>query len=89
MGLSVVEARHVRVTCDACRTASAEICGRRELAISVRASAVPRFEKAGWHFDVASSASDGGGGRLREWERARREGMGRWYCPTCASKGHL
>ncbi len=83
MGLLLVQSTHVRVACDACRTATAEVCGKRELPVTVRASAVPKFKKAGWHHDTGSQ------GRVREWEHAEREGSGRWYCPSCASKTHL
>jgi hypothetical protein len=74
---------HVRIVCDGCRAASAEVCGKRDLPVTVRASAVPKFRKAGGHHDAGSQ------GWVREWEHAEREGSGRWYCPNCASKTHL
>jgi hypothetical protein len=37
--LSMLEASHIRVTCDSCRTASAEVCGKRGLG--------PRFFDSG------------------------------------------
>jgi hypothetical protein len=76
--LQVIEATHVRVICDACRTASAEQCGKRELAVTARATAVPKFRKAGWHYDPSEHA------RTKTLEQAERDGSGRWYCPACA-----
>jgi hypothetical protein len=81
--LVIVEASHARVICNGCREATAELCGRRELAVSVRLSAVPKFKKAGWHHDA------GDYGRVRSLEGAQREGTGRWYCPGCAPRTHL
>jgi hypothetical protein len=81
--LTLVQATHVRVVCDACRTTSAEVCAKRELPVLARASAVPKFKKAGWHHDASAQ------GRVREWEHAEREGSGRWYCPACARRTHL
>jgi hypothetical protein len=79
----VVEASHVRVICDACREATAEVCGRRELVVSLKMTAVPKFKKAGWHHDPGEY------GRMRSLEQAQREGTGRWYCPGCARRTHL
>ena len=81
--LLLVQATHVRVVCDACRTASAEVCAKRELPVTVRASAVPKFRKAGWHHDAGRDA------RAPTLEQAERDGTGRWYCPNCARRTHL
>jgi hypothetical protein len=81
--LLLLEATHVRVVCDACRTASAEVCGRRELAVTARALAVPKFKAAGWHHDPGAHA------RTRTLEQVQRDGGGRWYCPTCSQATHL
>jgi hypothetical protein len=81
--LSLLEATHVRVVCDSCRTASAELCGKRELAVTARALAVPKFRAAGWHHDPGTHA------RSRTVEQLEREGGGRWYCPACSAKTHL
>jgi hypothetical protein len=82
MPLNVVTATHVRVICDACGF-SAEVCGKRELALAARANATRIFGANGWHHDPAER------GRLRALESAQREGMGRWYCPKCASRTHM
>jgi hypothetical protein len=42
---------HERVVCDACRTASAGVCARRELEVTARLTAVPKFRRSGWHHD--------------------------------------
>ncbi len=81
--LQVVEATHIRVICDGCRTASAELCGKRELAVTARARAVPKFENAGWHHDPGDHV------RQKTREQSERDGSGRWYCPTCGRKTHL
>jgi len=79
----LVGATHVRVTCDACRKKTAEICAKRELDITARIAAVPKFLAAGWHHDP------GRHGRSRALELAEREGSGRWYCTECAKRTHL
>jgi len=83
MGLQTVETTHVRVVCDACREVSAEVCGRREIAVIARASAVEKFRRAGWHHDAGTYT------RSRSVEQAERAGSGRWYCRTCSSSKHL
>ena len=83
MTLQVVEASHVRVVCDSCRTSSAEVCGKRELPITARSSAMRKFKAVGWHHDAGSDR------RSRVLEQAERDGTGRWYCPTCARKTRL
>jgi hypothetical protein len=83
MPLLGIEATHVRVVCDSCRTASAEICGKRNLPLMVRATAITKFQAAGWHHDP------GGSVRLKAFEQAERDGSGRWYCPACARQTHL
>jgi hypothetical protein len=80
--LQVVEAVHVRVTCDGCQKATAEVCAKRELGPAARASAVRKFRDVGWHHDPSTH-------RSREHDMALRDGSGRWYCPTCASRTHL
>ena len=84
MTIEVVSAAHVRVTCDGCKAASAELCGRRELEVFARTEAVPKFRKAGWHHDPGSR-----GRRERTIASAEADGSGRWYCPECAKRTHL
>ena len=74
MPLSTVNASHVRVVCDACRSASAEVCGRRELEVFARTEAVGKFRRAGWHND------SGYGGRKDEGTR-RSDGVGPLVLP--------
>jgi len=83
MALLFIQASHIRVVCDACGTASAELCGKREFAITARANAVHKFRAHGWHHDPTDR------GRQRAVETAEREGSGRWYCPACARATHL
>jgi hypothetical protein len=83
MSLQTLEASHLRVTRDACRSASAEVCGKRDLPIAARIAAMRKFKAAGWHHDAGVDR------RARVIERAEREGSGRWYCPTCARRTHL
>jgi hypothetical protein len=40
MPLQTIEAAHLRVVCDACRTATAEVCGKRDLPIAARIAAM-------------------------------------------------
>ena len=82
MPLQTIEAFHVRVTCVACR-ATAEVCGKRELEALVRATAVPKFERAGWNQDIGEYT------RTSAMDMARRDGTGKWYCPQCARNKHL
>jgi hypothetical protein len=83
MPLQLLQAAHVRVICDSCRTATAEVCGKRDLPVMARVAAVRKFKSVGWHLDVGDRA------RPKTLELAEREGAGRWYCPTCASQTHL
>lgn len=83
MPLQLVEAAHLRVTCDACRTASAEVCGKRDLAVMARVAAVRKFKEVGWHNDPGEYA------RAKTLEQVQQEGGGRWYCPICARRTHL
>jgi hypothetical protein len=79
--LQLVEATHVRITCDGCRV-TAELCGKRELPAAAKAVAAQRFRGLGWHQDPSTH-------RDREYAMALRDGSGRWYCPACARKTHL
>ena len=83
MPLQTIEAAHLRVVCDACRTATAEVCGKRDLPIAARIAAMRKFKAVGWHHDAGSDR------RARVLEQMEREGSGRWYCPTCARRTHL
>jgi hypothetical protein len=83
MALQILEAAHVRVTCDACSTASAEVCGKRDLPVMARVAAVRKFREVGWHNDPGSRRS------ARAEKDAEMSGSGRWYCPACARRSHL
>jgi hypothetical protein len=83
MPLAIVTATHVRVTCDGCRKTTAELCGKREIAATAAATAVPKFKAAGWHHDAGDHV------RSRTEEQVEREGAGRWYCPACSRQTHL
>jgi hypothetical protein len=52
MGINVIDAVHVRVTCDACRE-SAELCGKRLLAGEAVELLARRFRALAWHSDPA------------------------------------
>ena len=84
MALQVIEAAHIRVACDACHTATAEVCRKRDLPVAARVAAIRKFKEVGWHHDPG-----------RDYRSARAEkdaettGSGRWYCPTCARRTHL
>jgi hypothetical protein len=80
MPLRTVEAAHIRVICDGCRTSTAEVCPRRELPVTARGTAMRKFKAVGWHHDPGSG---------RKAEQAERDGGGRWYCPSCARQTHL
>jgi hypothetical protein len=83
VALQLLEAAHIRVVCDACRTASAEICGKRDLPIAARVAAMRKFHAVGWHHDAGIDR------RTRVLElAAARDGTGRWYCPSCSRKTH-
>jgi hypothetical protein len=82
--LTVIEnGLHIRVTCDACRRATAELCAKRDLAVTARTKAVPKFKEAGWHHDPGKH------GHAITQEHAERDGSGRWYCPRCCQRTHL
>jgi hypothetical protein len=83
VALQLLQAAHIRVVCDACRTASAEICGKRDLPIAARVAAMRKFLAVGWHHDPGIDR------RTRVLEQAARDGTGRWYCPSCSRKTHL
>jgi hypothetical protein len=79
MALLTIEAAHLRVTCDSCRTATdGEVALAADLGAAMR-----KFKSVGWHHDPGTS------GRMRVIEQAERDGSGRWYCPTCARRTHL
>jgi hypothetical protein len=82
--LQVVEAAHLRVTCDACRTATAEVCGKRDLPVAARVAAIRKFNEVGWHHDPGSHHAS-----ARAEKESESSGSGRWYCPTCAKRTHL
>jgi hypothetical protein len=79
---AVVDACHIRVVCDGCRT-SAEVCGKRDPPVAAVVSAVRKFKATGWHHDVGRNL------RQRSIEDAERTGAGRWYCPSCGRNTHL
>jgi hypothetical protein len=81
--LQLVEATHVRVVCDRCNGASAELCGKRKRADDARAAAMRSFLKHGWHHDPGLRSS------ARATEAGERGGSGRWYCPACAKNTHF
>jgi len=83
MPLVPVDASHIRVTCDACRKNSAEVCGRRDPPVMARVAAVRKFRAQGWHHDPGSPS------RTKTLEESERDGAGRWYCPECGSARHL
>ena len=84
MGLNValqrIEASHLRVTCDACRTASAEVFGKQDLPVMACVAAVRKFKAVGWHNDPGEHR------RSKTLDDVQRDGSGRWYCPTCATE---
>jgi len=82
--LQVVEAAHVRVTCDTCRTASAEVCGKRDVPTMARVAAMRKLKAVGWHPDPGGQRSS-----ARAERDSEASGSGRWYCPTCARRTHL
>ena len=84
MALQVIEAAHIRVTCDACRTATAEVCGKRDLPVAARVAAIRKFKEVGWHHDPSRNH-----GSVRAEREAEASGWGRWYCPSCGRRSHL
>ncbi|HZU84907.1 MAG TPA: hypothetical protein VE987_18375 [Polyangiaceae bacterium] len=83
MALALVDSLHVRVYCDGCRSATAEVCSQRDLPVMARVAAIRKFRAAGWHHDPGYHS------RSKTLEQVQRDGSGRWYCPQCASKSHL
>jgi hypothetical protein len=84
VSLQPVEAAHIRVVCDSCRSATAEVCGKRDLPVMARVAAVRKFLAIGWHHDAGTSYRS-----ARALNHAEEAGTGRWYCPECARKTHL
>lgn len=82
MPLETLSAAHIRVPCDACRTADAEVCGERDLPLMARVAAVRKFRAAGWRHEPHEYT------RTEELAAARIDGLGRWYCPACARSRH-
>ena len=78
MPLETLSAAHIRVICDACRSADAEVCGKRDLPLMARVAAVRKFRAAGWRHEPREYT------RTEALEDARRDGLGRWFCPVCA-----
>ncbi len=76
--LETLGAAHIRVTCDACRSADAEVCGKRDLPLMARVAAVRKFRAAGWRHEAPEYV------RTEALRDARLDGLGRWFCPTCA-----
>jgi hypothetical protein len=79
--LAVVYSTHVRVLCDACETATAEVYGARDLPVMATVAAVRKFKSVGWHHDPGRDL------RAKLVDDAERTGWGRWYCPKCGRKG--
>ncbi|HEY8089733.1 MAG TPA: hypothetical protein VIF09_17855 [Polyangiaceae bacterium] len=84
MPLTVLEAAHLRVTCDSCRTRSAEVCGKRDLPAMARVAAVRKFKSVGWHHDAGVRQTS-----VRAEIDSDASGSGRWYCPECSRRTHL
>jgi hypothetical protein len=80
--LETLSAAHIRVTCDACRSVDAEVCGKRDLPLMARVAAVRKFRAAGWRHEPSEYA------RIEALGDARRDGLGRWFCPACAQSIH-
>jgi hypothetical protein len=81
--LLLVQATHLRVVCDSCRTANAEVCGKRDAPAAARIAAIRKLKDHGWHHDAGEHT------RVKTLEHVERDGSGRWYCPACASRSHL
>jgi hypothetical protein len=84
MALQLVEAAHVRVVCDGCRSATAEVCGKRDLPVMARVAAMRKFKAVGWHHDPGHRHTS-----ARAEKDSESSGSGRWYCPACARRTHL
>ena len=82
MPLESLSAAHIRVTCDACRSADAEVCGKRDLPLMARVAAVRKFRAAGWRHEPHEYT------RTEDLAAARIDGLGRWFCPACARSKH-
>ena len=81
--LTMIEAAHIRVTCDSCGV-TAEVCGQRDLPVMARVASVRKFHAIGWHLDASTRSAS-----ARSAKEAAETGSGRWYCPGCARKTHL
>lgn len=77
MSLALVDGLHIRVLCDACHKASAEVCTRKDLPTMARVAAVRELKAAGWRHDPGRIA------RPKTLDDMERDGSGRWYCPEC------
>jgi hypothetical protein len=84
VALQLVETAHIRVTCDSCSTATAEVCGKRDLPVMARVAAVRKFKAVGWHHDPSHRHTS-----ARAVNESESDGAGRWYCPACARSTHL
>jgi hypothetical protein len=84
VALQAVTAAHLRVTCDGCGSATAEVCGKRDPPTMARVAAVRKFQAIGWHLDADRRPTS-----ARALKDAEMSGSGRWYCPTCARRTHL
>lgn len=80
MAMLDTQGAHVRVQCDNCRVADAEVCCLREVGNAARKLAVEKFKRAGWHHDPA---------RTRDRYDGQTIGGGRWYCPSCRGNRNL
>jgi hypothetical protein len=80
--LETLSAAHIRVTCDDCRSADAEVCGKRDLPLMARVAAVRKFRAVGWRHEPHEYT------RAEDLEVARKDGLGRWFCPACARSRH-
>jgi hypothetical protein len=83
MPLALLDAAHIRVTCDACGVSTAEVRGRRDPPVMAQVAAVRKFKTAGWHHDPGAHA------RTKTLEEVQTGGTGKWYCPTCRGDGRV
>jgi hypothetical protein len=79
--LRQVDGVHLRVSCSAC-TSTAEVCCHRDALLAARKRAVEKFVHAGWHLDAGARS-------FRAQKAAEADGVGRWFCPTCARQKHM
>jgi hypothetical protein len=56
VAVQVVDAAHIRVMCDACRTATAEVCDKRNLPVVARVAAIRKFTEV--HTRAAGRIND-------------------------------